>query len=1132
MLDLYFESSGERTQRTGLRTFRLYERDGWYALPDVTLRPEPGGQPQAELHDVAVSDIKASVREAVGLSTAVAQAWRPDARPGAWVAGPQDLAVRRRLLVSHLDKAFQVAAGAPVKVWATWSYGYTGADRIPGGTQHDVTLEFMPPGTPVPPPPDFPPAPAPLGSHPALREIEGRRDFAGFAAVDFGTSSSTVTLYDARHHAGMVLDPGQAHRLRTGLADLLRHGPAAAGYPDLAASWQAQLPGLASRLADFDATLAGLDMATLQSLLRGSTLMAEGRDLLLDAVCRQVETLLQADPELFKWLAPALLKVYDDAFKVPPLEEMFLRQVVLDQNSGELELDSAVSVQSGHPVSIELGSRVQGVPGGSIRNLKSRLLKLEEYEDWTNIRNYTATSDDLIALVYLQLAGKAEEFGHGEREGEPEVLRSLVVTYPTTTPPAVRSRLRDLVRTSLQLDTVVTDFDEGVAAGLFFLLRDFSSNRREFGTEGLRARSRRVADEPPTWQQNMLVLDMGAGTTDIALITLTLIDMTESIAGVAEAVQGRYYVIRPELRNSTGDPQLGGDYLTLRVFYWLKAKIADALLAGSGATSEREALRQQVLPEDVPGRLPSLATAVVEGGLKEPAPDWVRLALQKILPTDWKNRPDCEPAAFENLWYLAETVKKELGKAGVDTWRIEHWQLADVVNTIPVPVADRSCTPDLLPPQGLELSSADLRKLAYPVLAQAVNLAGWITRQSLKDEPLDRVMLTGKSSKMPQMREVVVANLGAGADDTEAALSWNAAAVTVEAEYAKTAASIGACWAQSLRNRSMSQKAAQPDMSRGRTQIMIDIDNLTHTLPCSFRLQLQEADDRELLRAGTRLTEIDSGGTVGVRTEKWEEIIREFQVNRPQDEHQSIQWGVFHFERHANRDGFTPSDVWYPGRDGNPPARVKVQLEVTQDLVPHLHIVQGRPHYLVPIGAPLDLRKELGPESLDEAKRELRKLPAEIWVTGLSDRAHPDGEELLLFPRWEPGLEEDPREWFTEFFRDNPDPNLKERIGRVSAPLPPPEPNGQYQISLRWPDGQVKKFPLLVRGPRGATARYVATLDQHGGLTIHRGNPPYWRAESPSLVSVQDHPGMVFRVKMDDGVPNFKESWNPFTGKH
>jgi hypothetical protein len=1131
LLDMRFESSKDVTQRTGQLVFRLYERGGWYFLPDVVLRAERGMQ--IELQDAGISEVRPSVREAGALSATLSQAWSPGGGSGQWVQGPKELAVGRSLSADHLQQAFQASAGAPVRVMVTWRYSFTGADRIPAGTHPEVTLEFMVPGTAVPP---LPPAPIPVpdpdpGSPVGLREIEGKRDFTGFAAVDFGTSSSTVTLYDARHHANLALDPAQARRLRSGMADLLRDGPAAAGYPNLATAWKQQLPGLASRVADFDPTLAGLDLAMLESLLRGPSLMSEGRDLLLDAVCRQAETLLQADPALVEWLAPALLRVYDSAFNVPPLEEMFLRQVVFDPNSNSREISSVTSVQAENPVSIVLGGRLQGVPDGTIRNLKSKLLKPEEYENWTNTRNLTATSDDLIARVYLQLTELAEVFGHGERDGAPEVLRSLVVTVPTTTPPAARSRLHDLVQKSLRLDTVVADFDEGVAAGLFILLRDFSSNRREFGTEGLRARSRKVADEPPTWQQNMLVLDMGAGTTDIALISLTLIDMTDPVPDTPEAVQGRYYVLRPELRNSTGDPQLGGNYLTLRVFYWLKAKIADALLSGVGALAEREALRQQVAPRALPGGLPSLASAVVEGGIDEPAPGWVRAALQKILPTDFKNRTDCDPAAFDNLWDLAEEVKVKLGAAGATTFRITRLDLEDIVNTIPVPIVDRGRTPDLLPAEGLELSSADLHKLARPVLAKAVNLAGWVTRQSLKGESLDRVMLTGKSSLMPQMREVVVSDLAAGAEGSEAPLSWNAASVTVEAEYAKTAASIGACWAQSFRNRTMSQEAAWPDMARGRTQIMIDIDNLTHTLPCSFRLQLQGANDIELLQAGTRLTELDGQGTVGVRTQGWTEIIPEFQVNRPQDEHQSIQWGVFHFERQATRDNFKPTEAWYPSRDGTMRARVRAQLEVTQDLVPHLHICQGRPHYQVPIEAPLTLRQALGEEYWDRTARGLRELPAEIWVTGRADRRYPGGEERMLFPVWLPAPEDDPASWFTEFFRENPDTRLTARLGRVSDPLPPPEPNGQYRLSLRWPDGQVRELPsLLVRGSRGATARYVATLDQSGGLSIHRGNPPYWRA--PSLESVQDHPGMVFRKKMDDGVPNFKESWNPFTGRH
>jgi hypothetical protein len=109
------------------------------------------------------------------------------------------------------------------------------------------------------------------------------------------------------------------------------------------------------------------------------------------------------------------------------------------------------------------------------------------------------------------------------------------------------------------------------------------------------------------------------------------------------ACAGRYYVIRPEVRNSTGHPQLGGDYLTLRVFHWLKAAIVDALLDGPGHERERAELRKQVLLDGTKpeGSRQCLAEAIVTyGGIEEPVPAGVKEKLRAILPTDWRGRPD------------------------------------------------------------------------------------------------------------------------------------------------------------------------------------------------------------------------------------------------------------------------------------------------------------------------------------------------------------------------------------------------------------------------------------------------------------------------------------------------------------
>jgi hypothetical protein len=295
-------------------------------------------------------------------------------------------------------------------------------------------------------------------------------------------------------------------------------------------------------------------------------------------------------------------------------------------------------------------------------------------------------------------------------------------------------------------------------------------------------------------------------------------------------------------------------------------------------------------------------------------------------------------------------------------------------------------------------------------------------------------------------------------------------------------------------------------------------------------LQRQGADDLPLLKAGVRLAEVDYAGTIGVRS-PWVDLMADFQVNRPLHQHMSIQWGVFHYERLAVREGFRPSDIWMPSADGMTRAKVRAELEVSQTLVPFLHLSQGPPHYLVSIDPVIDLRQEFGQQYWNETERRLNELPAAVWVTGRADRQHPDGVQQELFSEWLPAPEDDLTEWFPEFFRESDDPELTPRQGRISDPLPLPGVNGEYKFFLKWPDGRIQPLAALrMDGQRGPTARYVATLDTRGGLSIHRGNPPYWQANS--LEAVQSHAGAVFRVQMEPGVPNLKESWNPFNGRH
>jgi hypothetical protein len=311
---------------------------------------------------------------------------------------------------------------------------------------------------------------------------------------------------------------------------------------------------------------------------------------------------------------------------------------------------------------------------------------------------------------------------------------------------------------------------------------------------------------------------------------------------------------------------------------------------------------------------------------------------------------------------------------------------------------------------------------------------------------------------------------------------------------------------------------------------MTGADNLTHTLPSAFRLQRQGVDDLELLSAGVRLTEIDEAGTIGVRS-RWVGLTADFQVNRPLNSSNSIQWGVLQYRRLAAREGFTLSDIWTVTSDAVVPGKVRAQLEVTQTLAPFLHLCQGAPHYSMPARPMVGLARHFGEHYWLASVHRLTEIPATVWVSGQADREHLHGVEMELFPAWLPGPDDEITAFFPELFRGGNDRHPGPRPGRISGPLPAPRGNGEYRFFLRWPDGREETVHReRMPGQWAPTSRCVATLDAQGRLTVHRGNPPYWRARS--LEAVQQQAGAVFRVRMEPGVPHRTERWDPFGGSH
>jgi hypothetical protein len=1143
LLELSFQSPTEYTQEAAPLVFYLYESAGEYLLPDVVLQSEPGVT-HVELQEASVSSVLPGDGARGPLAERIASAWNIAARSarGA-VAGSKELSRDVRLPVTLVDPAVREAGGRVAELEATWHYVFT--DRSGTAAPNDVRVQLRFMATDVAPAPVQPGRftdPYAVAHHlPAALRDRGEPQYKGFAAVDFGTSSCAVALADTRKVQQRSIDPGQATRLREELADLLRDSPS----PSLAAQWTAQLGELLNdvheRYADCDAT----DVASLAAQLSGPA--AAGRssgltDPLLDAVCVALEGRLDKSGLLADWLAPRLLECFDDSFSVPNLGELQMLEVVFNPELLQRDIPSSYRITKESPVQIELGAEGQDIE----RGLKSKLFENEERPGLFGRDGRVATTDNLIALVYLALATEAEEFARLDPEQPTERLTSIVATYPTTTAPSARQRLHELLKHCLGLDKVVVQFDEGVAAALFFLMRDFGTRRWELGAEALRARARQVSQNPPTWRQNMLLIDIGAGTTDIALLGLTLQDITPSPADPDMAlVRGRHYVVRPEVLNSTGHTQLGGNYLTLRVFYWLKAAILEALLAGPGNDSARRDLNKRI-PDSLRGEdgRAELALQVATCGIEEPAPPEVAQVLRATLPTHSDSEdPEAARHAFNVLWGLAENTKIAFGdlkddeeeeekkkKKKEEEQVIDYTQIREVLRAIDERqgIGVPSLT-DLLPQKNLVLPWDQFEALARPVLEEAAKLAAWLVQTTFEgtpDDQLDRVALSGKTSKMPLVAKVVREILSAEGE-AGGGLGWNTAALSVESERAKQAAALGACWAQSILERGTG--GGETELNRGRTLLTIDVENLFHSLPCGFELLLQAGQTTPLLRPGAKMVETDEAGKLVARA-PWKQLLPTFEVHRPRGRDKTIQWGVFRYYTYRSPDGFQlDPTIWGPTGGGTRDALIRAMLEIDQSLAPWLYLCYGEAHHFIDVPPEQEavLRGALGDGCWDSGAQRLRELPAEVWVAATS----PEDQPCRLFPAWVPadGQAADP--YFDVFFHTSPDLESRPTPGKISESLPPPPADGDYAFFLRWPDGSQRELPpLRATGTRESTARYVATLDQTGTLRLHRGEPRFWAARS--MRDVERTPGSVLKIRMEDGVPDIMPGWDPFNGKH
>jgi hypothetical protein len=719
-------------------------------------------------------------------------------------------------------------------------------------------------------------------------------------------------------------------------------------------------------------------------------------------------------------------------------------------------------------------------------------------------------------------------------------------------PPSVRREVETLVR-ELRFPDVVTDYDEAVAAALFYLHREFGGSL-DLGPEVFKARSRRDKNK---WFQNVLVLDIGGGSTDLALLQFTLEEVDPFLPGEGRGAGGRCYVITPRLLGSSGNTQLGGELITLRVFRLLKAALADRLLTAvqdkhlesAGLAGKVAQLGEAFADGGGRYRPGSIADAVNDLPETDPLFTDALNAAEQVLPTRWRNNPG-RLQAFYTLWEHAEAAKTQIGGrrdpgAEPPAYELGDQEISSLLNQCGVAhtVKDAGAL-------RVRLDAGQLERAAEPVIQEAVGiarglLAGRLPRREPPDadapaaaaqEPLDWLILSGKTCNLDLVHRVIRQEFV-----NSPHFVWNPERVTFVPQYAKLAPSAGACYAEKMRRTAFAPARFKEQLRKGLNQLTYNIDNLFFFLPCSFLVPVHNGQI-EIFKAGQPLYRLDEQEVGKARSEPLGVRLlnavmrRDFQAATP------ILWGSYDGMALA-RELDMPVPVFLN--------RILMQFEVDYRLFMRIFLWDGpAPHYQIdPQSAFLDVADAM------RRRAATANGAAEAPVAGVSDPGYNapaaggpavagwdiSADVITAQTNSRPatvliGADRD----LTETFHHNGDASHR----GIIVPLPDLfDESGKLMLHARAPGGtewvSVGELPRPVDrkaplpGQERATEyprRFHLTLDEHGVLRVHLGEVPYWKTED--LQDWKGRPGRVLQRDLEVVEPPARENRDPFCGVH
>ncbi|WP_228058340.1 molecular chaperone [Nostoc sp. LEGE 12447] len=973
-----------------------------------------------------------------------------------------------------------------------------------------------------------------------------QKRFPGWFALDFGTSNSTVTLFDPIEvPIAEILPKEQEMRLRDRLSQWLS-SPASVALPDVSDDdWAKFITEISKNLE--------IDPRKLSEVFE-----SDNKERFLEAI-RQIELSLGNSERFRRAVSKKLYQIYHEVFRVPTLESQNLIPVVLDIDRRDTEIPSELEISQLGDLKLRMGreardNRKKAIAQGTSGSLKEIISRFHHSPKryFGQERSFSVildgeekiiTANQLIQSAWAHLIELTEDYRQrAQRRFSEGTFLTAVVTYPTVAPPVVRKEVKEFVE-QLGIDDVQTAYDEAVSVAIFFLWREFGGNLN-IGIESFKTRCRQVGNK---WSQNVLVLDIGGGTTDLALIELTLEDKTPTFADYEDrGLGGRYYKLTPKLLGSSGHLQLGGELITLRIFRLLKVAIADFLLTAVTTGDIESEKLEDLISSELNERfleqgkfksgslLKCLDKENPEGDIAyKDALD----TAEKVLPTRWQQTPQ-RLQSFYILWDHAEAAKLKLGqKPPADnsllTFTLSEQQISELLTQSAVKLQVKD--PNSI---CVTLDNHQFERAAVAGIKEAIGIAKGlmesrlrpdeIAKDSWNSQKVDWLILSGKTCNLDIVQRQIYQEFS-----KSPYFVWNPERITFVLEFTKLATSAGACYAEKLRRLRFDPEESKSLLRKGANQLEIDVKNLFYYLPCNFKRKTQSNDLLTIFKAGQELYQLAPWETVAKVRTAWQGIQLTNIIYRQDYEDGDLRlWGSFDGKNLMNKLGMQEAEFL---------KKIKVQFEIDQTLEFNVLLCQGNPHYLIDIPG-IDLESVVSETSplfadgklnwniaVERLNKDLNDGDIAVNVIESATVDQPDAYHLVF------EVGNDGNKLFQKFhyLRDGV---TEPGIGLISNPLPPFPQTGQHTFYIYQTDSETNSKKWIRIGalskPDVTTdypCQYRVTLDDQGILRMHAGEVPYWTSNSQECLKEE---GCIYIAELELQPNEVDKERDPFCGIH